>query len=223
MATRRALDIAMDFRRGDSAGTLLAVGPLPDGVKDLLRIVADGEWRSPATEHVYARYGADEIRAASATYLTVALFDRKLDPYRVLGLAPGATPEDLRENKRLLLKWLHPDRNPNERERIHLGKVLEAVAAIEKIHAASATRADVRPPQIVMRPSPPRATKAPRPSAVRQVLTHVASEVVHIGKVLTVTAATTVLGLITWRFYMNEPLGASLERYAKLTLGILPW
>ena len=58
-------------------------------------------------------------------------FDKRSDPYRVLGLAQGASMEDVRENKRLLLKWLHPDRNPRPAEWAHLARVIEAAEAIE--------------------------------------------------------------------------------------------
>src|SRR4051794_19756058 len=98
MARRQAIDLAIDALTRPDIASLLSVGPLPDGMKSVLRIVADGEWRDPSTEHVYERHGAEKVRAAGAAFLAAVLFDRASDPYRVLGLPPKASAEDVREN-----------------------------------------------------------------------------------------------------------------------------
>lgn len=221
MTRRMAIDIAMDARTDKGAGSLLSVGPLPDGVKDLLRIVADGEWRDHATAHVYARHSAAEVRAASAAFLAAALFERKADPYRTLGLTPDARPEDVRENKRLLLKWLHPDRNPDPRERAYLGRVIEAAEAIEEGRASISP--EVKPPPLVVRPRRAKPTKKPRTSAARQAATQLAEGALHMGKMLLVAAAITIIGLISWRYVMDEPIGTSIERYGRLAQGMIKW
>lgn len=222
MTRRLAIDIAMDARAGGGTGSLLSVGPLPEGVKDLLRIVADGEWRDHATAHVYARHSAAEVRAASAAFLAATLFDRAADPYRTLGLTPEARPEDVRENKRLLLKWLHPDRNPDPRERAYLSRVIEAAEAIEEGRAAP-TRAKVRPPPIIVRPNRAKVTKKPRPSVARLAARQLAADALRLGRLLLVTAAVALIGLLSWRYVMDEPIGASIERYGRLAQGMITW
>ena len=222
MTRRLAIDIAMDARARGGTGLLLSVGPLPEGVKDLLRIVADGEWRDHATDHVYARHSAADVRAASAALLAATLFDRAADPYRTLGLTPDAKPEDVRENKRLLLKWLHPDRNPDPLERGYLGRVIEAAEAIEE-GRATAARADVRPPPIVVRPSRAKITKKPRPSVARLAARQLAAGTLRLGKLLRVAAAVAVIGLVSGRYVMDEPIGASIERYGRLAQGMITW
>lgn len=220
MTRRHAIDIAIDARTRKGPASLLSVGPLPEGVKDLLRIVAEGEWRSPATEHAYREHSSEEVHAASAAFLAAALFHNKADPYRVLGITPEASHEDLRENKRLLLKWLHPDRNPSPGARAHLGRVLEAAEAIEDGRARAST--PELPPRIVVpaRTKRPRRAKAdPLKSAVQQIVEAVA----RTGKVVIVTALVTIIGLVAWRYVMNEPIGTTLERYTRLAVGMAQW
>jgi hypothetical protein len=131
VSRRQAIDIALDALAKPEVTSFLSVGPLPEGLKVVLRIVAEGEWRDAATEHVYSKHSAETVRAASAAFLATVLFGRKTDPYRALGLPPGASLGEVREHKRLLLKWLHPDRNPEATEQAHLAKVIAAAEAIE--------------------------------------------------------------------------------------------
>jgi hypothetical protein len=222
MTRRQAIDIAISSRGKANVDSLLSVGPLPEGVKDLLHVVAEGEWRAPSTEHVYARHSVAEIRAASAAFLTAALFHRKTDPYRTLGLAPGAKPEDIRENKRLLLKWLHPDRNPDPRERAYLGQIIEAAEAIEEGRAKPGKRPEVRPPPVAVARRA-KGTRRPRPSKLHHAVSQLAEGAAYTGKLALGGSAATLVGLITWRYVMNEPIGTSLERYAKFAQAMISW
>lgn len=230
MTRRSALDIAMDLRGRKDAASLISVGPLPDGVKTLLRIVAEGEWRDATTEHAYCRHSPEDIRVACAAYLTAVLFDRQVDPYRVLGLAPGARAEDVRENKRLLLKWLHPDRNPSSREQEYLGRVIEAAEAIEEGRTLPAARAmpDGRAKPQTRSASatrPVRASSARKPAdqRVRHLANQALHGIAHAAKLSLVTACVAITALTTWRYVMDEPIGASLARYSKLAFGMITW
>ena len=221
MSRRQAIDLAMDAR-GKGAASLVSVGPLPEGVKDLLRIVAEGEWRAPSTEHVYRNHSAQDIRAASAAFLAAALFNRADDPYRVLGVAREASAEEVRENKRLLLKWLHPDRNPSTAAKSHLARVLAAAEAIEDGRARQAAQAAVTPPRIVVtrRSKPKRRSKS---NPAKQAAYQLVDSFGRVAKILMTAAAVTIVCLLAWRFIMNEPIGASIERYSRLTLGTMRW
>ena len=222
MSRRQAIDIAMEMRGTSGASSLLSVGPLPDGVKDLLRIVAEGEWRSPATEHAYRCHSPEDVRAASAAFLAAALFHRKADPYRVLAVTPDATAEDLRENKRLLLKWLHPDRNPSDGERSYLGSVLEAAEAIEEARSRPGQHTRADPPHISLAKRS-KTSRRSRPDPVRQTAQLFLETIGRGGKILLMTAAVVVTCLLAWRYVMNEPIGVSIERYSRLAMGISPW
>ena len=88
--------------------------PLPDGVAQLIRIAID-----PASVSLNAeqRRNLDdaELQGAAAAYLKgVCLFPGSKS-LRVLGLNVIEDNTTLLEHRRLLLKWLHPDRNPENR------------------------------------------------------------------------------------------------------------
>jgi hypothetical protein len=236
VSRRQAIDIALDALAKPEIASFLAAGPLPKGVKVLLRIVADGEWRDAATAHVYKTHSPEMVRSASAAFLAEVLFARQTDPYRALGLPSGASLQDVREHKRLLLKWLHPDRNPDAKEQGYLAKVIEAAEAIEgnRSHEfGSAARLRTSPPAA----APAKDGAAKKRSVASRVrrdgwdLSRLARQAVvtslpavrRVAKASALTLAILLSGLIIWRYVMDEPIGASLTRYAKLALGIVAW
>jgi hypothetical protein len=88
--------------------------PLPDGVAQLIRIAID-----PASVSLNAeqRRNLDdaELQTAATAYLKgVCLFPGS-QSLRVLGLNGFEDNKIQLEHRRLLLKWLHPDRNPENR------------------------------------------------------------------------------------------------------------
>ena len=210
------------------AGSLLSVGPLPEGMKSVLRIVAEGAWRDASTEHVYAKHSAETIRTAGAQFLGTVLFDRVSDPYRVLGLPPNASADEVRDNKRLLLKWLHPDRNPRAAEQDYLARVLDAVERIEngtaKIKPSATGRGKPRAP-LRVRPAAARAkpAKRSRSESTRQAISQALGRLAQTAKFVTYGALVMVGSLTVWRYVMDEPIGVSISRYSKLALGLMTW
>ncbi|WP_421693808.1 hypothetical protein [Aestuariivirga sp.] len=197
-------------------------------MKSVLRIVAEGTWRDASTEHVYAKHSAETIRTAGAQFLGTVLFDRASDPYRVLALQPGASADEVRDNKRLLLKWLHPDRNPRAAEQEYLARVLDAVERIEsgtgKAKPSATLRAKPRPP-LRVRPAPARVkpAKRTRSASVRLAISQAVGSLAHTAKFLTYGAIVTLGSLTVWRYVMDEPIGVSISRYSKLALGLMTW
>ena len=53
------------------------------------------------------------------------------DPYRVLGVSPDASDEEIKRAYRLLAKKYHPDLNPGDQEAAT--KMQEVIAAYEQI------------------------------------------------------------------------------------------
>jgi hypothetical protein len=51
-----------------------------------------------------------ELRSAARAYIQHVLFQDGADPYRVLGLLPHASPDEIKEHHRLLMRLTHPDR-----------------------------------------------------------------------------------------------------------------
>lgn len=238
MARRQAIDIALDGAGKPEAFSMLAVAPLPDGVKSLLRIVAEGEWRDASTEHAYRSHGPEQVRAASAAFLAAVLFDRRADAYRVLGLAPGAPADDVRDNKRLLLKWLHPDRNPRPEERALLAHVIEAAEAIEsgRAHAfksgRAASAASARTGTAAGKRPAPRATPAsrgaplvrvPQSGTKKSAAARTVSGVLRATKLGAGAVLLALTCLAGWRYVMEEPIAVSIERYSKLAMGLITW
>ena len=90
-------------------GLLAPVTPLPVGMDRLLWL-ANG---SPEILEAAARQtGAktEELRLAARFLVQQLCFARGATHYRVLGLAPDATPEQIKEHHRLLIRLFHPDR-----------------------------------------------------------------------------------------------------------------
>lgn len=95
---------------------------LPDDLRLLLRIVAaDTDAIATATRLT----GASEatVREAASLFVQQVLLDSDGDSYRVLGVNPDAADLRIREHHRLLLRWLHPDRNRDGWESIHVYRV----------------------------------------------------------------------------------------------------
>ena len=131
MAERRALDIAHDLFRRPLMARLVQAAPLPPGMLEVIKIAA-GE--APAREGLLLpdSQTAETTRQAAVFFLQQALFQEAGDDFRVLGLGRGATPEQIREHKRWLLKWLHPDRNPSKWESQLFLRVARAAETLEK-------------------------------------------------------------------------------------------
>jgi hypothetical protein len=125
MSDKVALRVAIDLLHVPSQVRLVRSEPLPRGVPALLRIAAgdDAAEREAADLTVRSR---DVVRRAAAFFNVQILFDPDTVCYRVLGSAPQASAGELRSNAALLLKWLHPDRDPQGERSIFVSRVTEA-------------------------------------------------------------------------------------------------
>jgi hypothetical protein len=101
LAVHRAPARHPELLRGDA--------PLPPRVSILLRLAGgtllqelDPALASLAPEH--------ELRKAALFFTEHVLFQRDATHYRVLGLNPGTTLEQIKEHHRLLMRLFHPDR-----------------------------------------------------------------------------------------------------------------
>ncbi len=86
-----------------------------------------------------AQTGLDEQTVAriATLYLLVALFGEQFDPHRTLGLSVGSPADVVQDHKKWLLKWLHPDRNPNQNLAGLSVRVLAASAELAALKASS--------------------------------------------------------------------------------------
>jgi hypothetical protein len=77
---------------------------------------AAGDENTLAQEALHHHLSTEEIREAAKHYLLRMLLDPERQGIRLLGLADDAKETEIKDHKRWLLKWLHPDRNPNSWE-----------------------------------------------------------------------------------------------------------
>jgi hypothetical protein len=125
MSDRMALRIAIDLMHVPSQVRLLRAEPLPDGVEMLLRIAAADAKAESAAVALTGRSG-DVVRQAATFFIEQILFAPDADSYRVLGASPQASASELRSNVALLLRWLHPDRDPQGARSIFVSRVTAA-------------------------------------------------------------------------------------------------
>jgi hypothetical protein len=99
--------------------------PLPSDLIELIRCAAGDR---ETIERVAAERDISEnsLIEASKFFLHHVINSGGNDNYRTLGLAKTAGKEDVREHRRWLLKWLHPDRNPSKWEATLFLKVEKA-------------------------------------------------------------------------------------------------
>lgn len=125
MSDKMALKIAIDLMHVPSQVRLLRAEPLPDGVLVLLRIAAGDAEAEQAAAALIDR-SRDVVRQAATFFIEQILFAPNADSYRVLGAGPQANAAELRRNVALLLRWLHPDLDPQAERSIFAGRVTAA-------------------------------------------------------------------------------------------------
>jgi hypothetical protein len=102
------VELALAFHRAPTRHADLLHGrtPLPPGVDTLLKL-AGGSGPEPG----YAALARpDELKAAALFFIEQVLFRHDVSHYRVLGLEPGASLDQIKEHHRLLMRVFHPDR-----------------------------------------------------------------------------------------------------------------
>jgi hypothetical protein len=130
LRSRPAIEIALDLQAMPSLAKTIRKRPLPPEVTALLRVAAG----SPELAREFAdkyRCSEDRIREACVFFLQQAALFPGADNYRMLGLDAGAPAPQVREHRRWLLMWLHPDRNQDKWESALFEKVVAAAKAID--------------------------------------------------------------------------------------------
>ena len=151
MPTLNALDIALKLYRQPALARKVRRNGLPPRMLSVIKIAAGSE--EELVMHVdHTPEESREIREAAIFFLHNSLFQFGSDNYRVLGVEQGATVEQMREHKRWLLKWLHPDLNRNKWESNYLHRVLAAWQEI----AGGASALEPRPLPDELRQGPRR-------------------------------------------------------------------
>jgi hypothetical protein len=117
-----ALRIAIDLMHMPSRVRTVRFEPLPAGVDGLLCIAAGEEAAESAAAKSTGR-SRDVIRSAAAFFIEQVLLCPDADSYRALGATPEATNAELRRNMAMLMRWLHPDMDPEGRRSVFASRV----------------------------------------------------------------------------------------------------
>ena len=222
MGNHEAIDVALVMFRRPALVRSLRKAPLPEGMIKVIRIAAGAEVEAGFISPERAR-NAEEAHEAAVFFLQQVLFLPHSDSYRLLGLKPGVGAEHVREHKRWLLKWLHPDRNHNKWESALFQRVAKAAEELEK-------RLDGVPVPAASRA----AFRRGRHSSSRRRLERFAIGRVHRslnwhGKLakhlrrLAVSAAVVVSGVLTWGSLTGSPLSSAFASLASWPVAWLRW
>ena len=125
MSDTMAMKIAIDLMHVPSQVRFFRSEPLPDGILMLLRIAA-GDSEAESAAAISADRSPQIVRQAATFFIEQILFAPNSDSYRVLGGSPRASAGELRRNVALLLRWLHPDLEPERERSIFVGRVTAA-------------------------------------------------------------------------------------------------
>lgn len=126
----QAIDRALEMARQPKQLTRQAPHTLPPDILNVIKCAA-GDENTLAKSALERNTTQDCIRDAARIYLQHIVTHSNGSDRMVLGLPSGATAADIREHKRWMLKWLHPDRNPSKWETNLFHRVKEASERLE--------------------------------------------------------------------------------------------
>ena len=215
MTQRLALDVALDMAQRPLLVRQAQKQPLPDDVLLLIRIAAHSEEDTVWACRTRAR-SMDEVREAAVMFLQQVLFHPHADNFRMMGLGPAATLEQVHEHRRWLLKWLHPDRNHDKWESQLFKRVVQASGELQKYIPE---RGDSLPPAMPRshsrrRRSRPRRMRAPATAESRSAKINR-----HIRRGCYIAASLALIA-IGWQLWNGPILGQS---FADLAAGRGSW
>jgi hypothetical protein len=124
MSGARGIDLALDLARMPTLAQSIENCPLPTDIFEVMRIAAGSPEVCQLASQATGQPAAVLIEAARF-YLQQVLLQPDADPYRILGLRPGASRELARRHMHCLLQWLHPDVN-RDWDSVYAKRVLKA-------------------------------------------------------------------------------------------------
>lgn len=127
--TIAALEQALSFLSRTDLIATARQQALPTGVTDLLKISSgDNETLLAAQES--SRQSQEDVRHAAEFYVQQILFAPNSDYYRVLGVDPDDAEIKIKLHYRLLVRWLHPDKNSSDWEVVFSERINRAWHAL---------------------------------------------------------------------------------------------
>lgn len=127
--TIAALEQALSFLSRTDLIAAARQQTLPNGITELLKISSgDNETLLAAQES--SRHSQEDIRHAAEFYVQQILFSPNSDHYRVLGVNPDDAEAKIKLHYRLLVRWLHPDKNSSDWEVVFSERINRAWHAL---------------------------------------------------------------------------------------------
>lgn len=112
-AAAPAVELALALLRTPARVTACRERPLLHDVLPLIRIAAGDREATAAAAAATGQASATVVEAA-VFFIQQVLFAPDSDSYRVLGVQHDWPAERIKEHYRWLMRWLHPDRNPDD-------------------------------------------------------------------------------------------------------------
>ncbi len=123
--TLPALEQAITFlSRADLIATARQQA-LPAGVTEILKI-SSGDNDALMAAQESSRLSQEDVRHAAQFYVQQILFAPDSDHYRVLGVDPDNAEARIKLHYRLLVRWLHPDKNSSDWEAVFSDRINRA-------------------------------------------------------------------------------------------------
>ena len=135
MRPNSALDAAIALSRAPNLTPLMRARELPGDVALLLRILADDSGAIAEAGRTTGLKPAAIVMIAELYVKEVLLF-AGAPSRRVLGLTASADRAEARTNLRLLLSWLHPDKNSSRWQSAFAVRVIAAWRSVQDPQAA---------------------------------------------------------------------------------------
>lgn len=127
---RAAIDQALLLHKQPGFAAAFQQTALPEGMSVLIRLASDEGSRRKDMANLFECEESHLQKVAADYLLTVCLFPGS-DDLRALGLNSSADMSAAKEHHRLLLKWLHPDRSPENQA--YAERVNQAWAALKNV------------------------------------------------------------------------------------------
>ena len=160
MNKRGAIELALDLYRHPIKVKAVRKAALPIDVLKLVRIVAGSDDEIAALNLTDLK-SPTEMREAAVFFIQQIMFQPSNAPHRVLGLSENASPQEIKDHKRLLLKWLHPDRNQNKWERVYFQRVILAAASVEGVQTNAVVALEPKPQRAPQQTNKPKLQMKP--------------------------------------------------------------
>jgi hypothetical protein len=124
-----AFDLMLGVWRAPSRAALLCGRALPSQIIEVMRVAA-GDAEASADAHDSTGLDASELNEAAVLLLHHLLFFDGADHYRVLGVDADDDDEQIKRHYRALMRWLHPDRDPENLHSVFAERVNRAWNAL---------------------------------------------------------------------------------------------